>query len=331
MVTGVSMDVTGVNMDSEQMRNVWGALLTDGDLSPLGLPTVNGRVDLRGIRAPTPELVRSFRIGGLQVREMANTVVVENVRWRGIDMSKAVLPSLRFFDVALDDCVFDRADCRGWRAWRSCFTSSSFVRADLRDFSMGAVEGRRNVFQSVDFSHADLRGSGHGSAHFARCNFANAKLAKVNFLGDVFEDCRFAGVVREVEFARTDFRVDGLHPAPGEVIPPNEMRRVDMRDAKLRWVTFSDLDLDDALLPVDSEHIVVEQAPRVLAAVHRRFAESASEAESKWAPVFETMLRHVGRGYRTVIHREDLRELGGDDTLRVFLEVMEQVLAKPQN
>jgi uncharacterized protein YjbI with pentapeptide repeats len=199
----------------------------------------------------------------------------------------------------------------------------SFRRVDLRDTALGGLDGlKRNAFERVDFTKADLRGSAHGSADFRHCDFSRAKLKKVDFRGDVFEDCRFAGLLDEVTFARFCF----THR--DKPLPPNEMTRVDMRDAVLRWVSFQDQDLRTALLPDDDDHIVLEQAPRVLAAVAAHFAASASESDRRWSGFFEGIRAHVGSGSRTVFHRKDLLKVGGEETIRIVREINERVRAE---
>jgi uncharacterized protein YjbI with pentapeptide repeats len=150
------------------------------------------------------------------------------VRWADIDFSGADLQSLRLFDTTLDNCSFDEANCRGWRQWGMSIKNCTFRGTNLRDAALGGIDqGKRNSYRRVDFTKADLRGTAHESADVVDCIFVETNLRKVDFQGTVFVNCTFAGELDEVAFARFAFR--------GESFPPNEMKGVDFRRAKLRW------------------------------------------------------------------------------------------------
>ena len=111
--------------------------------------------------------------------------------------------------------------------WGMAFTDCRFRGANLRDVAMGGIsqEGRRNRYLRVDFTKADMRGTAHFSSDMIGCDFSHANLGKVEFQGTVFVDCAFAGVVYDAQFHRYAFE--------GEAHPPNEMKGVDFRGAKL--------------------------------------------------------------------------------------------------
>jgi len=122
---------------------------------------------------------------------------------------------------------------------------------------LGGVEaGRRNVFAGVDFSRADLRQTAYKSAEFSKCRFVDTKLAKVDFQGSVFADCKFEGEMYEVAFHRSAFEGDGL--------PPNKMTRVDLSEAILRSVEFRELDMDTVIWPQGEEHLVLRPCKAAL-------------------------------------------------------------------
>jgi uncharacterized protein YjbI with pentapeptide repeats len=229
-------------MDPIRSAEVWSRLMSGRAVDDLGLPVVNGRTDLSGIAAPEPSVVREYVTLGANVKELGDLVVFRGRRWKKLDFSRGQLKSLRFFDCEIEDCCFDGADCSSWRMWGTSISNTSFKAADLRQAALGGVDnGKRNSFRRVDFTKADLRRTVYVSAEMLGCAFAQTKLAKVDFQGTVFVDCVFEGKLEEVQFHRHAFR--------GEAFPPNEMKGVDLRKAKLKYVEFQGLDMRFVKLP----------------------------------------------------------------------------------
>ena len=182
---------------------------------------------------------------------------IEGVTWQSIDFTDSQLPGLRFSDCQIRNCIFDRCRLDDMRVWSTDFASVSFRFTDLRGTVLGGTtdnDNRRNTFHDCDFTAADMRGSIYGAAEFLRCKFNRAKLDKVDFQSSAFVDCSFEGELRDVVFCRKGFDC--------ERFPPNEMKRVDLRRAKLRGTTFMGLDLDEVLFPEDEDHIVVDDFPQ---------------------------------------------------------------------
>jgi len=266
---------------------------------------VAGRVDLRGFRLPAPQPRRRFLFGSTTVRELAGLVVVRGGRWSRIDFSGAHLPSLRFFDTIIEDCVFDGADCRDWRIWTSEVRGTTFRGADLHGAALGGIaEEKRNTFVDVDFTRADLRETAYETALFQRCTFSDARLRGVDFNGTVFVDCVFSGELEDVSFARMPFG--------RTTFPPNGLVGVDFSRARLRSVEFRELDLKGVKLPNDDEHLVIDDYP---AALDRALEvlKNRSDSDSRGLAAYLAVSRRwapagVSRG---VLNRLDLVEAGG--------------------
>ena len=169
---------------------LWACLVSgrEGNLPRQG----DGQVDLRGLHAPTP-VVTKHRVAGLE--RMDNLLTIRDGNWNALDMSRARLDSLRFFETTIADCSFDHAKCHDWRLWGSTVQRTSFRHANLRRSVLGGVDTRyrTNSFVDVDFSKADFRQTVHRSATYTRCKFTETNLTKVDFDGSVFVDCVFAG------------------------------------------------------------------------------------------------------------------------------------------
>jgi uncharacterized protein YjbI with pentapeptide repeats len=292
-------------MDPSLAAEAWGRLITGQSLDGLALSTIDRRIDLRTLVVPGPSVVRQYTTTAANVKEL-RAIVIRGAQWRGIDFSNSQLDSLRFFDTIMDDCVFDGARCRGWRVWGSSISNTTFQKTDLRNSALGGVQqnGARNSFRRVDFSEADLRQTAHKSADMIECTFADTKLTKVDFQGTVFTNCIFAGELNEVQFYRHAFR--------GEAFPPNEMKGVDLRRAKLHHAEFRGLDMRDVQWPEDDEHLVVNEYPATLDRVLIMLKSRSDVGSKRLAAILGMKRKWAGPNQqRGVLSKRDLVEAAG--------------------
>jgi uncharacterized protein YjbI with pentapeptide repeats len=279
--------------------------------------TPDGRIDARGITfrggaaSPMPGNPAFERIEG--VIEIRGAVV------RDIDFSRSKMKSFRFFDCTVSNCLFERATCTDWRLWRCTVERVSFESANLRDSVLGPVtDGGRNAFVDVDFSKADLRGSVHVSSDMTRCRFVDSRLLGVDFQGTVFRECVFKGVVEDVLFYR--------HAFGGEHLPPNEMHRVDFRDATLRDVAFRSLDLSDIVWPTSAEHYIVDDFVPTLDRLLALLAVRTDEDARILRDIVADYRKWAGpRQQRGVIDKFGIRESLGYDGVEEFERLLRQV------
>ena len=252
--TPVPFDV----MSREALQvEIWNRLCHGASLEDLGLPMVEGRMDLGGLQRPDPPVVRRVRTPVADVTEIQATAMFRGARWRDLDFSGSRLNALRLLGCEIENCRFDNCQMRDLRMWSTTLKASTFRRSNLRDSALGAVEnGQRNRFSGVEFTHTDLRGSGFTAADFDHCLFRESHLEKIDFQTSRFSDCVFEGDLRDVIFHRRGFR--------GEAFPPNEMINVDFTRARLRDVGFRGLRLDRVRLPNDAEHWLIQDYPKVL-------------------------------------------------------------------
>jgi uncharacterized protein YjbI with pentapeptide repeats len=212
------------------------------------------------------------------------------------------------------------------RVWRTDLANVSFRSADLRGAVLGGTgenDSRRNIFHDVDFTEADMRGTIYGAAEFVRCAFNRAKLSKVDFQSSTFSDCSFEGELREVIFCRRGFK--------GDRFPPNEMKRVDLRGAKLRWSEFRGLDLDDVSFPAGDDHIVVDNYPEVLERLLVCFGGRADLGSKRLTTRFDHEKVWLGPRQRVgVLNKQDLIEMAGEEGLQAVMKVIGAARRAPQ-
>jgi uncharacterized protein YjbI with pentapeptide repeats len=297
---------------------IWNQLVHGKPLSDAGVPKVGDRFDLRNLHVPEPHAVDTIRIPLADVTVLGGTTSIEKATWQSIDFSSSQLPGLRFLDCQIRNCVFDRCRMDDLRVWHTDFANVSFRSADLRGAVLGGTsenDSARNSFHDVDFTSADMRGTIYGAAEFVRCKFNHARLSKVDFQSSTFTDCSFEGELREVIFNDRGFK--------GELFPPNEMKQVDLRRARLRWSEFRGLDLDDVLLPTDEDHIVVENYPEALDRLLVFFNGRHDVGSSALAAVFEHHKKWLGARQRVgVLNRRDLIETAGEDGFEAVIKII---------
>ena len=168
---------------------------------PAGVGMHEGRLDLRGLSWSLLRPVAMEAVRGARVAVLEGVVELRGVVWRGLDLSHAELPGLRFFDSRIEDCRFDGANCADWRLWASQVADCSFVGAKLKDASIGTWwEEKANSWRRVVFDGADLRGALVEACLLEDCSFGGTRVSGVDFDQVRLRRCRFSGLLREVMF-----------------------------------------------------------------------------------------------------------------------------------
>ena len=228
-------------------------------------------------------------------------------KWRNLDFTGSKLNGIRFFGSEIRGCQFDDCQLQDFRVWTSRFSETSFRGASMQEAALGGVQdGQRNVFSDVDFSDADLSDSCYMAAGFERCMFRNTNLAKVDFQTSTFAECKFEGELREVIFNRRGFG--------GEAFPANEMMNVDLSRARLRFVEFRGLSLDQVRLPTDAEHIIIKNYTATLDQMIQALRFQNDTAAKKLTVFLASYRKWAAPGqFRGVLNIEDLKEIAGED------------------
>ncbi len=301
-------------------KEVFGRLVSGKSLSDLRLGEHEGRVDLRGISAPSPVQHDAREEKGWVVQEVGGLVKFQRAQLVDLDFSGGRLESFRFFNTTIANCRFDEARCQDWRLWAVDVTDTSFVGADLRKAVLGAwYEGRGDVYQRVNFSGANLRSIVCPAATFVDCDFGDAQLAKVDFQSSSFIRCRFAGMLREVMFYDHGFKTGKPNP--------NQMEDVDFSEAELRMVEFRRLDLDSVKFPKSSDHLIVHHYRCVLEHAVREL-----HTDARWKgllAVMEHRLKWAGpRQEVGEFNRQDLLEMGDEAEAEFAVSLLHRLEAE---
>lgn len=297
-------------------HEIWTRLRQGLSIEQSHLPAINGRLDLRFLQLPELHYGPQRSVGPAMVRGIRNPTEIVNKHWTSIDFSSSILPSVRFKECALYDCIFDMSKCDDWRVWGSHFDRTSFRGAQLAGAVLGGVLGRvRNRFHNVDFSSADLSKTVYTSAEFVACDFSNAKLQNINFQTSSFVDCVFAGELREVIFNRAGFK--------GRQFPDNQMTGVDFTRATLRWVEFRGLDLRNVHLPSGNKHLVLTDYKSALQKLCNFFGARTDLHSRKLQAFFSAYLKHAPEKSRSisVISKKDIVEVAGEAALDEVIRI----------
>src|ERR1700722_16817015 len=307
-------------------NEIWDALVHGRPLGGAGVRKIDGRLDLRNLRVAEPFAVETTRTQLADVTALGGITSLRSVSWHSIDFSGSLLLGLRFLDCQIHNCVFDRCRMSDLRVWRTDFADVSFRSANLRGAVLGGTsenDDRRVTYHDVDFTAADMRGSIYGAAEFVRCKFNHSKLNKVDFQSSAFTDCSFEGELREVLFYHRGFDC--------ERFPPNEMKRVDLRRAKLRWSEFRGLDLDEVLFPDDDDHIVVDNFPEAIERLLSHFRGRSDLVSRTLVGCFEMEKKWLGSRQRVgVLNRRDLIESVGEDGLQAVMQLIGSARRPPK-
>lgn len=295
-------------------------LLGGRELRGLGLDKHDGRVDLRCLPAPEPQRLRRFETRGWFVEELGGLLTFRGVELVGLDLSEALLQSLRFHDTSLMDCRFERTLCRDWRMWGCRVTDCGFAGADLRGAAVGTWhDNRRNEWRRIDFSRADFRVGVSWGALYEDCGFAAAKLTSVEFGQCTLVRCRFAGPLRGVLF-------DG-RPVPDRPFG-GRLEDVDFTDALFDEVEFKGMHLDRTVLPADPDVRLIRHYRCVVERALTLLEGDESLAARRMRAEFNNSL-HMMRtpDEDNIFNVRDYRDRGGDELAARALAVYTQAQA----
>lgn len=254
-----------------------GRWLTGQGERPDGLAEVAGRTDLRGLPlAVLPTTVGTGEGDGARVV------------WESLDLRGADVAELRFFGARLADCLFDRANCTGWRVWGTTVEDCSFVRADLRSRGLGGGgpwQGRTTEWRRVDFSRARLAESAFTGCALHQCTFQDPGPRLV------IEDCAVTEIVVRGEVRSlivTGVREEA-HPTSASRPFTGDLSAAVLRDSHVIGYALHDVAVprqDDVRLIQDLPTVL----PGLLAALRTQNPDGA-----RTASVWEGWLRHPGR------------------------------------
>lgn len=250
-------------MESDLRDIVLGRLQTGASLAGLGLATVDGRVDLRGLSSEPPVQLKRTEaalVGGAtyEIARTGRRMSLKGVDLVNLDLSGSTLPALVLTDCRIRNCRFDRADLTSSAFYGVSFEDTSFERSSMRDVALGGRDhGRPTTYTGVSFVRSTMLGCYPLHAEFTDCDFSNAELKGVEFHDARFTRCRFAGRLDEVRFSGAR-RYLGLFGHIETLID------VDFSRCEFRWVELAELNLDRVQLPSNERHIVVPQPRCVL-------------------------------------------------------------------
>lgn len=253
-------------------------------LSQVGLGRVDHRIDVRGLPLTSVVATPHGVSGSLLAETLHGTAWLRDVRLVGLDLTGARLDHLRFTNVTIDDCVFDKASCLDWRLWDSEVRQSLFVGADLRDGALGTHhDGKPVSWSDIDFSRANLGGSFFQGSSVARCTFATTRLDGVEFVDCELSDLVFSGPLRRFRIDLRGRRIPGATPVA---------RNLDFAACSFADVTMKGFTFDTVALPPDPDLVVI----RRFSAVVQRHVEALSGREDAAARRFRAVVENELRG-----------------------------------
>jgi uncharacterized protein YjbI with pentapeptide repeats len=156
----------------------------DGDfLNNLGLPQINGRLDLRGIPFYVPLSPPIMGANMTPIRLKSNKLVDVDFSWSHMQfyMLKMEIENCVFIETQMDSCYFTHCKVSNSRFDNALLKASDF--------------GGRSSFSECVFNGTKTRYSGVISkfANFKNCSFLNLDWRAMEFAACQFENCIFSG------------------------------------------------------------------------------------------------------------------------------------------
>jgi uncharacterized protein YjbI with pentapeptide repeats len=243
--------------------------LAEGRIHKVGLPSHEGRVDMRAFDTPPAHRLDSKLDNDLR-----------RLRIEDVDFSYSRLPHLRFGDTEFRNCRFDQGDYEGIQFENCRLRECSLVRADLS----GAQLGGAATFQRCDFTNASLTTVTAERSTFLDCDFTRARFQHSSWRGSTFPESSFAGEIREAEFyaGEPDYLKKTFKARS------NALDGADFSRTKLRETEFHGLDLFNVHFPQDDEHLIVRPYPCFL----EKLAKDLSGSDN---PALTIMRDHVDK------------------------------------
>jgi uncharacterized protein YjbI with pentapeptide repeats len=267
-----------------------------GGDQPRSLEKHENRWDLRGIVFPAPFALNR---GAIAIAAPGDLFRSSRAAWRSLDLTGAILPSLRLTDVSIEDCIFDGAAAEDLRMWGTGVADCSFVATDLRGSALATGDGAFECsWRGVNFERTDLRGAHFTGGSIIDSTFQDAKLDGVHFNHTQLESVSFRGVLRDVRIEQSLHADD---PAPHELI-----------DVSFDQATFEHADFRGCRFVRCSWPAGIVLIPRIrdVAALAASFLDGDTSEDARIA--------------RAVLHAE-VKRAGGDSAAVGVLNRMDDV------
>jgi uncharacterized protein YjbI with pentapeptide repeats len=304
----------GQRLAAQVIKRLWRGKSLDG----LGLPTVKGRIDLRGLSLPEPEFT-PHQVGRLTVGVAERKLPeIRKARMQGLDLRESRLRHLRLLDVRMVDCDLSDADLTDFAAWRSTFEDCDLSGADLTDALLSSLDkGVGNVWHNCRFNASKLDGIVAKWAEFRGCSFENVTMADMVFGGCSFIDCRMTGSLNNVAFYGTEPDGHGKQSAT--------MENFDLRDCQLTAVDFTGLRMSGVRLPPNGRVVILPGATRVLEGLRSALAGMPdSEVVLYLSSQVDYLLKHVQPDDDLYLDYDNISMGGGEASVAMLKDLVAQ-------
>src|SRR2546421_85179 len=223
----------------------------------LGLNTTSdGYIDLRNRKLPTTEPTGRIPTPAGNLEIVRGFAVFRRLHLRRIDLSGSRIADSLWLNCRLEDVKLDDADARLIAISGGRLERVSLRRTDLSGSAWGLKGHGGPLVSECGFVESNMAQSAYNHPVFRNCRF-DTFLERVMYDGARFEDCTFAGTLKDVWFDRT---YGDPNPLVGRQV--NTMRNVDFSRARMVSVSFKGIDLSQVRLPATG-HVVISR-PRAV-------------------------------------------------------------------
>ncbi|GAA2706153.1 pentapeptide repeat-containing protein [Actinoplanes palleronii] len=268
-------------------------------LDGLGLPTVDGRIDLRGFTLAEPGFT-PVQAAGLTVG-VADRPLPElrKARLRGVDLSGARLRHFTLIDPQFEDCLLRGADLTNFGAWRGSFERCDLSGATITGTVLSARHrGTGTTWRDCTFDDLTMTGALVDGATFERCTFDRTRIAEMFFKRCAFTACRMSGELEDVTF-----------------VGPAALTDLDLRGCRLVDVSFTGMRLSGVRLPIRDSLTVVPDATGILSRL-----QAAGHPELEFWVGYQ--LQHHTPGDDLYLDYDSLQAIVGDTGIALIRDAV---------
>lgn len=192
---------------------------------------------------------KAANVAGIRVFRTAEQTALLSQNVRNIHFVDCDLQDVTFWYGCIENCIFERCNIKHMALMATKVNDCVLSECDGRGMVFGGyglLGHRSSNFRRCSFHKCDFRETYHSTESYYLCDFSDCNLSGVEYHGAVFEDCKFSGKVHDVWFRQRDREGQRRQ---------NYMSRCDFRDADVRRVYFSNIDLNPAMFTSNEDMI----------------------------------------------------------------------------
>ena len=205
---------------------------------------------------------------GIKISENARFENADFVRY---DFSMSDLSEVVFENVHFSNCTFNKTICKKTRFWGCFFEDCLFSKVDLSDTYIGAWGGGQNNCKFVKCKF----GKTFEGSYITNAVFDHCKIKGCTFFCLFMENVRFIGLIDDLMIRKMSVKDITRYQTPAKAleiiskilrvthlddidVPKVQVKDIDFSSATIRFMDFSECELQNIIPPVDDKHLLID-------------------------------------------------------------------------